>query len=379
MPSKNPENLFRRGDVWWIRYNVNGQKIRRSLGTRSIREARRLRAEILGRRASGDQVRAKFGLSAAPMEGAPVPTLGEVSNEWLTAHEIAKNAPNTIKAYTAALDCWIRPTFGHRRMGDITRADVRSFIATLRAAKGHTGSPLSDDQVAYVFGRLRSLFLFARRESLWVGADPTDLPKQERPQPGAGRTVVLTLDELQRFIGELDGRWYYMVSVAAYAGLSVAEVNGLRWDDIDFDAGTLTVRRNYLEERTKSKARAEPIPLHRDLIALLRMLEAESESEWLFPCRTGKPKKKATEADYRVLREAAIRAGISKHVTWHVFRHSYGTAMYEQLRDPKALKALMRHSDIRITLKRYVHPDREQLAEKANQLPSLIRPRLKAV
>lgn len=379
--SKRVENLYQRGDVWWIRYHVNGQKVRRSLDTTSLNEAKRLRAEILGVRAGGDHVRSKFGLNAAPTDGAPVPTLAEVADRWLLAKRIAKRAPKTLESYEDALDCWIKPKLGPRRIGDVTRTDVRAFIDDLRKAPGKEGRKMSDDRVSFLFGRLRALYLFARREGIWTGPDPTDLDRQERPAAGKGRSTVLTIDEAQRFLCQLDGRWYYMASVALYAGLSVAEVNGLAWDDVCLETATLTVRRNYVDGATKSAARADTIPLHRELVALLRTWkEICTSEEWLFPARKGRPKKKVTTVDYRVLRKAADAAGIKgKRITWHTLRHSYGTALYEANPDIKALQALMRHSDVRITLARYVHPDRSKLAEKVNALPSLARPRLRVV
>jgi len=375
MSDRKPDNLYQRrpGGPWWILYYVNGKRVQRSLGTTSVREAKRLRDEILGVRAGGDRIRAKFGIGAAPTEGEPVPTLREVADRWMLTKRIAKRAPSTLSHYEDSLRCWIRPHLGGRRLGDISRDDVRAFIDMLRKAPGKEGRKMSDDQVAFVFGRLRSIYLFARREGLWTGLDPTDLEKQERPAPGKGRDTILTLDEAQRFLAELRGRWYYMVSVSLYAGLSVAEVNGLAWADVDLDAAMLTVRRNYLDGAVKTDARADTIPMHRDLVKLLTAWKAQADEdvEWLFPCRTGKPKKKVTPVDYDVLRDAAERAGIKKRVTWHTLRHSYGTALYESNPDPKALQSLMRHSDIRITLSRYVHPDRAKLAEKVNALPSI--------
>ena len=66
-----PENLYQRpgSGIWWIRYNVAGRKIRRSLGTPNVREAKRLRDQILGKRS----VAAKFGdRGADPQEAMDV-------------------------------------------------------------------------------------------------------------------------------------------------------------------------------------------------------------------------------------------------------------------------------------------------------------------
>ena len=58
---QNPENLYQRGDIWWIRYNVGDRKIRRNLATTSVRKAKKLRDQILAKRS----VVAKFGIKEA--------------------------------------------------------------------------------------------------------------------------------------------------------------------------------------------------------------------------------------------------------------------------------------------------------------------------
>jgi integrase len=88
----------------------------------------------------------------------------------------------------------------------------------------------------------------------------------------------------------------------------------------------------------------------------------------------GHPKRKADQSDYAALRRAAEQAGCADklvHRPTHVFRHSFGTMLYEQITDPKALQRLMRHQALKTTMERYVH-DRRELGSKVNALPSLM-------
>ena len=54
------------------------------------------------------------------------------------------------------------------------------------------------------------------------------------------------------------------------------------------------------------------------------------------------------------IRPAGVRAGITKRVGWHVFRHSYGTLLKSSGRDVKTTQELMRHANASVTMDTYV-------------------------
>ena len=53
------------------------------------------------------------------------------------------------------------------------------------------------------------------------------------------------------------------------------------------------------------------------------------------------------------IRPAAKRAGILKHVRWHVFRHSFATLLNGNSEDMKTVQESLRHADSKITLDTY--------------------------
>jgi integrase len=52
---------------------------------------------------------------------------------------------------------------------------------------------------------------------------------------------------------------------------------------------------------------------------------------------------------------AAVRAGITKHINWHVFRHTFSTLLAENDEDVKTVQSLMRHANSSITMDIYTH------------------------
>jgi integrase len=93
----------------------------------------------------------------------------------------------------------------------------------------------------------------------------------------------------------LDGVWMGVVTLAMCLGLRVSEILGLRWEDVDLEGATLQVRRSVVNgyvEDTKTLASEDELPLHPDLVGVLRQWrEAKLPVKgWLFGnIDTGKP------------------------------------------------------------------------------------------
>jgi hypothetical protein len=85
------------------------------------------------------------------------------------------------------------------------------------------------------------------------------------------------------------------------------------------------------------------------------------DEDWIFAAvqRAGKSPLSFDAALQRQLRHAAIRAGITKPVGWHTFRHSLATLLVKKREGIKVVQELMRHADSRTTLDIYSQTDDE--------------------
>jgi len=57
----------------------------------------------------------------------------------------------------------------------------------------------------------------------------------------------------------------------------------------------------------------------------------------------------------KIIRPAALRAGITKRIGWHTFRHSYSSLLVANGENVKVVQELMRHASNRVTLEIYSH------------------------
>lgn len=366
---KNPDNLFQRNGIWWIRYNVNGEKIRASLKTRNLREAKQVRDRILAKRS----VEARFGL-ANPKQPTPALSFKQIAERWMKARDANDQlAISTRRNGNCIVKRALLPTFGSTMMDDITVEQVESWLSGMRDQYARA-------TVAQHFNILRLVIRDAIRRDWFEGPNPLD-KLYRTPTHGPGRDVALSEAEARQLLDQLSGRLYYKVAVALYTGLRWGEVHGLGWADINLDSETptLTVKRSY-RGKPKNLASAATVPISQSAAALLRRWKAQQrpDSQWVFPGNHGLIVTSGNSEESRAIHEATARAGIDKHVTPHVFRHTFGTWVYERTQDPKMVQRLMRHASFQTSM-RYVH-DRRMLSPVVELLPELTaRPGLKAV
>lgn len=151
------------------------------------------------------------------------------------------------------------------------------------------------------------------------------------------------------------------VLLCLFTGLRIGELCGLKWSDIDFQNGTVSVCRTVQRinkhgksevaigsPKSKSSVRIVPIP---DF--LLAILKAKRKGDDFYIITgTSKPTEPRTMQNRfkSILKTCGIR-----NVNFHLLRHTYATICIENGFDPKTLSELLGHADASITLNRYVH------------------------
>jgi integrase len=148
----------------------------------------------------------------------------------------------------------------------------------------------------------------------------------------------------------------------AFTGLRRGELIGLRWQDVDFEALVIHIRRSVVmmvEGLPKTEASSKDVPLDAALAESLLKLKLSSpynkEGDWVFasPRMRGKQPYWPDGLWNRYGRSAVKEAGIAKRVAFHTFRHTYTTLLTQNSEDVKVVQELLRHANSRITLDLY--------------------------
>ncbi|WP_243040532.1 tyrosine recombinase XerC [Dyella sedimenti] len=227
---------------------------------------------------------------------------------------------------------------------------MRGFVAA-----EHRGG-LSPKSLQRLLSSCRSLFRQLGREGQ-LAHDPlagVRGPKVHRKLP-----EVLDVDEAAALVeipgeGAINRRDRAMLELFYSSGLRLSELTGLRWIDLDLDAGEVRV----LGKGSKTRI----VPVGRHAVAALRALRAAegiTPEQPVFKGRGGAPINPRT-VQLR-LKKLALLQGMPKRVHPHLLRHTFASHMLESSGDLRAVQELLGHADI-ATTQIYTHLDFQHLA-----------------
>jgi integrase len=137
-----------------------------------------------------------------------------------------------------------------------------------------------------------------------------------------------------------------MILVAYRHGFRASELTDLRWDQIDFNTGTLAVRR-------VKKGTPSTHPIRGDELRALRRLQREQsergKSPFVFTSERGAPFTTAGFA--RMVGRAGDGAKLGFKAHPHMLRHACGFALANKGHDTRSLQAYLGHANIQHTVK----------------------------
>ena len=212
---------------------------------------------------------------------------------------------------------------------------------------------------------LSGAFKHAKRLGYLDGQNPmTDVAVPGKPVKFKGD--IYSVEEIEVMLISLPEPAKTIVGLAALTGLRHSEIRGLRWSD--FDGENLKVQRavwrtHVQAPKTESSENSVPI-----LPLLQRALENHkartkpgSEESYIFAGpRKGSPLNLANLVR-RVIVPAFEKSKLKPvWKGWHAFRRGLGTTLYQMGIQPKVIAAILRHSDIGVTLDYYVKPPDEE-------------------
>lgn len=201
-------------------------------------------------------------------EGGPAlhRTVEEGVELWMKVQR-AKKAPSTSRNYGHKARHVIEK-FGKRKIANISKSEIELFQAEL-LRKG-----LSPKTVNDIFTVIRGIWSDAFSEGA-LKSNPLDRIKNLDRDLEDDSADPFTRDELARIRAVKTKRTQdiTMILFACWTGLSLSELIGLGWDDVDFSAGTVRVRRARVEsiyKVPKEKVRIRTIELVAPALSLLR-------------------------------------------------------------------------------------------------------------
>ncbi|MFF9193483.1 tyrosine-type recombinase/integrase [Streptomyces rochei] len=348
---------------------------------------------------------------AASNRGLPIPSAqGSVAaylTYWLEYVAVHHLRENTHTRYTSCVNRYLIPGLGKKKLTKLTAKDIRTWLNQLRTtcqcctrridarrdqprccAIGQCCSKLlSPLTLTYIHSVLKSALEHAVREE----EIPRNVARNVRTgTPRPRRFEPLTADEARQLLSTTQGhRLHALFELALHTGLRKGELLGLRWEDLNLDAGTAAIRRTLQRTNagglttlpTKTRAAERRIALPTRCVQSLKLHREQQQREreaagtaWqdsghVFTTAQGGAidPTNLTRAFTTLLRSAGLR-----RIRFHDLRHSTATLLLEQGVELVVIKELLGHAHIGVSATVYAHVrirlQREALTALGNAL-----------
>lgn len=368
---------FRESKGLWVGSVMVGRKPdgkvdRRVVYGKTRVEARRKLDDIRRRVEEG-------ALADADRAGA---TLRAFLHRWLEAIR-ANVRPSTWQRYAHSVHHDLVPALGRTRLTALRPEAVQKLYADKLT------SGLAPRSVHHIHTILHTALRQAVKwgyvsHNVTEAVDPPAVPRYEMhfltPEQ------VATLFDASRG-DRLEALW----TVAVFTGCREGELLGMEWEDIDWEAGTVFVRRTLVGTKGSVPAFAEPktargrrvIPLPEEAVTALRAHRARQNAERLalgpdyadygliFPTHLGTPlRARNVVRDFKAL---LSRAGLPPEVRVHDLRHTAAALLLSEGTDVATAAAILGHAQPSTTLNVYGHAIPSNLRTAVQRLGGAIR------
>lgn len=349
-------------------------------------DGRRKRKSIYGKTRKEVAEKLKVALRDQ-QQGLPVAverqTVAQFLDRWLADVVRGSVRPRTHDSYAQLARLYLTPALGRHQVAKLEPRQVQAALNDLRARRLSARTVRSARAVlCQALGQALKWGLVARNV-----AALTEAPRVERHE-----FQILDPDQARRFPDAVRGdRLEALYAVALALGLRQGEALGLRWQDVDLDAGALHVR-VALQRRVKEaprlvepKTRRSPrtLPLPKEVAAHLRAHRARQLEDRLragqvwqgdawglvFATAIGEP------LDDRILRyrfKILLERADLPRIRFHDLRHSCASLLVAQDVHPRLVMEILGHSEIGTTMNIYSHVIPDAMREAVGALDRLL-------
>ena len=356
-------SVYKRGNVWWFKFDFAG---------RAIRESSKSSSKIVAKDAERSRRRELEDSYNQIKRRTLPPSLARAGVEWLAAVK-PHLANRTYEIYEVAFRCHLKPVLGSVLLCDLDANQIARYQAS---RKGNDASARTLNK------ELQVLRQILKRHKLWAGLQGD--VKFEREHNDVGKALSHEEEEALLKACGTNALLKAVVTLALNTALRKNEIRTLQWNQIDLAKRTLTVGRAKTHAGT-----GRLIPLNQPAFEALakwagRLVEA-NPSDFVFPaCEAAgiereNPDKNRIDASRPITswrsawRAALQRAGIQ--IRFHDLRHTCITKLAESQASEYTLMSIAGH----VSRKMIEHYSHIRLEAKRTALDAIAKPHFERV
>jgi integrase len=346
-------SLWLRGDRFYLRYRVAGKQKAVFLVKRDDEHHSKTCSAV--RKLVKDRM-AELGVTPTS-EGL------KVADFWKNTYQphVKQNwAPSTLHSYEDLYERFIEPRFGKSVLGEVRTHQLTEFLTGL-------ATRLNTNSIKHLRSLLSGIFSHACSTGKIPVNPVRDCKVLTKPRPPQ-ETKAYSLEHLEQIMNALhdNPKAHLVVLLCSLQGLRPSEVNGLKWEDVDWKTLQLHLTRSWVlgqESQMKTTSSAASLPMISPVTELMvkHWIDCGKPSEgWVFPSRSvGKP------FSIKVfVKKQIIPACKKADVPWfglYAGRRGAASILTQLTGNPIASSLLLRHKDITVTMRNYIKADQSQL------------------
>ncbi len=325
----------------------DGKRYRKTIGSS------KKQAEQIHRRLESEIVEGKWSIKETEEIG-----FDTLATEYLE-YALASKSINTYNADEWRIKRKLMPFFGKTSLNCITPQMVDDYKKK-RVQEGAAPKTVNNELV-----NLSHMLKMALR---WGYVDKNAATSVEKMKIVRNPPLFLKQDEIQRLINAAKDSYIYpIIMTALHTGMRKSELFNLKWSDIDFDQDIIMVQSKPDWHTKNYKARTLQItPSLHKVLAEHRKMQCEIgfESEYVFTYKG----EKLLDSITKSLRTILKKAGLSRDVTLHTFRHTFASQLVMAGVPLRDVQQLMGHQSFETTLQ-YAHLSEEHVKRQVLKLP----------
>lgn len=227
---------------------------------------------------------------------------------------------------------------------------------------------ISARSLARILSGVRGFYRFLVLEGE-VGQDPTEL--LQSPKIGKHLPEVLTIEEIDAILAAIDQsrpegvRDHCIIEVLYSCGLRISELCNLQISDLFLEEGYIRVHGKGRKERLVPISQRAIREIYNWMTIRCHINIRPGNQDYLFLSRT-RGKKLSRISLFVYIKDYAAKAGITKEISPHTFRHSFATHLLQGGASLTAIQAMLGHEDI-ATTEIYMHIDVSHLRDEILQ------------
>lgn len=244
--------------------------------------------------------------SSARMMRGDIPLFADFAELWFSEKKIEwrDSHANTVRI---SLDKYLLPTFGKKMVGQIRKSDILNFRSSLAKVPGQKEKTLSPSRINHIMTPLRMIMTEAADRfeftSPWQNIKPLKEPRTE--------VHPFSLEEVNLILQTVRSDFKNYFTVRFFTGMRTAEIDGLRWQNVDFERRQILVVEGWVEgQRVATKTDSSHRAIH-----MSKMVYEALKAQYLVTAKLG---------DYVFCTQSGtplLRRNVNRRVWYPLLRH----------------------------------------------------------